>query len=223
MAEQSRGDDLDALDASDAERAEAEAALADAKAAEARARAARLRLEARAGVTSTAEKSPPRRRTGKWLWRALGAVGAVVLCALLGLGGWLFVQHRDAEQANAHVAEATAVAKQGVINMMSLDFNNAQASVQRVLDGSTGKFKEEFQGQSDMMVKALQQSKVVTEVTVNSAAVQSMTADSAVVLVAAQSQASNATDGRREPQKFRIVVTLQREGGQYKIAQVDFA
>ena len=51
---------------------------------------------------------------------------------------------------------------------MSLDFNKAKEDVQRIIDNSTGQFKDDFQHQSADFIKVAQDSKVITEVTVNS-------------------------------------------------------
>ncbi|WP_218014522.1 hypothetical protein, partial [Mycolicibacterium palauense] len=152
----------------------------------------------------------------------LVAAAVAVLCALLGLSATMAWQHRGAEAQRQRDAEYAAVARQGVVNLMSLDFTNAEENINRVIDSATGQFKEDFQAQSGFLVKALEESKVVTDVTVNSVAVESADADSAVVLVAAKSQASNAKDARRDPQQFRVAVTLASDGGEFKISQVDF-
>ena len=49
-----------------------------------------------------------------------------------------------------------------VINLMSIDFNTAQDSVQRVLDGSTGRFRSNFADTADDFVKALKDEKIIT-------------------------------------------------------------
>ena len=50
---------------------------------------------------------------------------------------------------------------------MSLDFNKAKEDVQRIIDNSTGQFRDDFKNQADDFIKVAQDSKVVTEVTVN--------------------------------------------------------
>lgn len=167
-----------------------------------------------------APKSRLRRRIGV---RPLAVSAAVVLlCALLGLSGFMAWQLRAANQLHAREAEAAAVARQGVVNIMSLDFTNAEGDVQRVIDSATGKFKEDFESESKFLIEALEKSKVITEVTVNAVAVDSLNDDTAVVLVSAKSQASNAEDQRQDPQQFRVAVTLARDSGALKMSQVDF-
>ena len=58
--------------------------------------------------------------------------------------------------------------------------------------------------------------------TVTAAAVQSMTDDSAEVLVAATSRVSNTTGANQQPRSWRLSVSLQREGEQIKMSKVEF-
>jgi Mce-associated membrane protein len=167
----------------------------------------------------TVKPRGPRRFRGRRV--AVGAA-AVLLCALLGLSGFMAWKDHGADQTRQREAEAAAVARQGVVNIMSLDFTNAQGDIQRVLDSATGKFKEDFESESEYLIEALESSKVVTEVTVSGVAVESSSEDAAVVLVSAKSQASNAQDDRRDPQQFRVAVTLARDSGALKVSQVDF-
>ena len=202
------------------EAAEAAARQAEERAAQARARAAELRsLAEDSGSAETATVTP--RRRARWGVVATAAM-LTALCVLGGLSAAMLWQRHTADQQRQRVAEYSAVAKQGVINLMSLDFNDASGAVQRVIDGATGKFKEEFSAESPQLVKALKESQVKTEVTVNSVAVEKFGEDTAVVLVAANSRASNVNDPRKDPQKFRVAVTLATDNGQLKIAQVDF-
>jgi Mce-associated membrane protein len=105
---------------------------------------------------------------------------------------------------------------------MSLDFNKAQENVQQIIDNSTGQFKTDFENQADDFVKVAQESKVVTDVTVNATAVEKMSPDTAVVLVAATSRVTNAAGAKQEPRAWRLSVNLKREGGQIKMEKVEF-
>ena len=150
------------------------------------------------------------------------AAALVLLCALLGASAYITQQHRATERDRQHAAEYAAAARQGVVNLMAINFNTAEADVQRVLDNSTGTFKTQFQDTSKDLIKALKDAKVVTEVNVNSTAVESMKPDGAVVLVAATSQRGNADSANRDPRTWRAVVTIARENGQLKVSQLDF-
>ncbi|MCV7021738.1 hypothetical protein [Mycolicibacterium aichiense] len=153
------------------------------------------------------------------------AVAILAIIGLLGGTGWMVWKHQDAEAQRHRTAEFSAAARQGVVNLMSMDFNQAKESVQRVIDDSTGKFKANFQDGADDLIKAMQQSKVVTKVTVNDTAVESMDKDSATVLVAATSQRTgpDAPKEDQQPRVWRVVVSLQRDGDQLKVSDVEFA
>jgi Mce-associated membrane protein len=59
-------------------------------------------------------------------------------------------------------------------------------------------------------------------VTVNAAAVKSMTDGTAQVIVAATSRVSNAQGANQEPRPWRMLVELTREGDQIKMSKVEF-
>jgi Mce-associated membrane protein len=129
-------------------------------------------------------------------------------------------RHQAAEQQRS--AEYTAAARQSVVTLMSLDFNKAKEDVQRIIDNSTGQFKDDFKNHADDFIKVAQDSKVTTEVTVNATGVEQMTNDTAVVLVSATSRVTNAAGAKQEPRTWRLSVGLQGDGGQIKMAKVEF-
>jgi Mce-associated membrane protein len=232
--------------------AEAAAAEAVAAAAQARARAARVRREA-LGLPDPTEDyddeeyedydetddedyyedydedvdaaEPVTEPTG---WRSripmIGAVAGVILViCFTGASVYMVLQHRDTTKHQQREAAFVAGAKQGVLNMISLDFNKAKADVQRVIDSSTGQFKDDFQQRANDFITVVTQSKAVTEGTVNAAAIESMDRDSAVVLVSATSQVTNSPPGKDEPPRiWRLRVTVAQVGGQYKMSKVEY-
>lgn len=198
--------------------AEAAAADAEARAEAASARAAELRRT----LEDLAKPDPQPRPPLRSLIAPLVATLATV--ALLSATGYMFWAHHSAEQQRRQAAEYTAVARQGVINLMSVDYGTAQETVQRVLDSSTGRFRSNFEETADDFVKAVQEEKIITRASVNDVAVDSMTADSAVVLVSATSQREGpqAPKSQQQPRVWRVVVTMERDGGQMKMSAVEF-
>jgi Mce-associated membrane protein len=231
-----------------AEAAEAEAAAVEAQAAEARARAVRLRRQAEANHdhsvdTDTADADPDgddaastpatgsRMPRGRRLRRPTSktmAVGAaiIVICASLAITGYFVLVDRIASQKRQRSAEFVAAARQDVMTLMSLDFNKTKEDMQRISDNTTGSFKEHFPVVALQLTNGLQRSKVVTTVSVNDVAVESMTNNSAVVLVAATTQAKSPDDpqpnDKRQLQTWHIVLTLLRDKGQPKMSNVEF-
>jgi Mce-associated membrane protein len=228
------------LQAAEAEVAEAEARAAEARAVAARAKARALRAaqadvqgEAQTDTAARPESDgsptlldlPPQPKRRSWLpgWKASAAgVAAVLVCALAVLSGWFLWVGDRAAQRRAQEAEFTAAARQGAINLMSLDFNHGPADVQRLIDSMTGQFRDDFVKSKDDFLAVMKDSKVVAKAEVKSTAVESMTDDSATVLVAATSTMSNSVDGQQPPRSWRLSITVQRDQGQFKVSKVEF-
>lgn len=222
--------------------AEVQAAEARAQAARARADELRSRLEnvtdpeatdpeatqtppgatdiANAGAVPPAGTPPRRART----LSIPTAAAAVVSTALLATTGYMVWQHNQQAAQHQRAAEYAAVARQGVVNLMDINFETADDSVKRVLDSSTGSFHDNFAETSEDFVKAVKEEKIVTKATVNTAAVEKMTNDTAVVMVSATSrrEGAKAPKDQQQPRLWRIVVNLQRDGDQIKMSGVEF-
>jgi Mce-associated membrane protein len=177
-------------------------------------------------VADEPEKEPAAQRRRGRLARILkvlvGAIAFACTCALITLSVLMVLSHRHQAAEQQLRAEYAAAGRQSVVTLMSLDFNKAKDDVQRIIDNSTGQFKDDFKNQAEDFIKVTQDSKVITEVSVNAAAVDSMTDDSAVVLVSATSRVTNAAGAKQEPRSWRLSVDLQREGDQIKMSKVEF-
>jgi Mce-associated membrane protein len=227
-----------------------ELAQAEARAEAARARAIRLRQQAEAasgdqgnpsGAEQTggepdvsvtppaeeAEPAPSRRRGLRGLRhpsRKAMAVAAAVLfsCTTLAASGYLVRFHHRAVQERQRTAEFATAARDAVVTMMSIEPSKARDDMQRFADDTTGLFKAGILIGAEDAVKALEQSKVSSKGAVQAAAVESMTEDSAIVLVAAKSEFTKPGQAKPESRSLRLVVSLQREGGQLKVSRVEF-
>ena len=183
--------------------------------------------DAEQDVAEEPSKEKPVRERRRWrIGRILKVLAAGIAfactCALITLSVLMVKQHRDQAAEQQRSAEYAAAARQSVVTLMSLDFNKAKEDVQRIVDNSTGQFRDDFKNQADDFIKVAQDSKVITEVTVNTTAVESMTNDTAVVLVSASSRVTNAAGAKQEPRSWRLSVNLQRDGGQIKMSKVEF-
>jgi Mce-associated membrane protein len=154
---------------------------------------------------------------------ATSKVAAIILiCAFVGASGYMLWYAQHATERQQRAASFVAGAKQGVVNMTSLDFNRAKEDVQRLLDSSTGEFRDDFQQRAKDFVSVVQESKVVTQGTINATAVESMGEHSASILVAATSRITNAAGAKDEARVWRLRVTVTEEGGQYKMSKLEF-
>lgn len=179
------------------------------------------------GTTEDAEsQSKParsRRRLRLPSWSvAWKAVVILLICAFVAASGYMMWQRHETVERNQRAANFIAGARQGVVNLTSMDFNKAKEDVQRVIDSSTGQFHDDFQARAKDFTTVVEQSKVVTQGTVNAAALQSINGDFALVLVAATSHVTNAAGAKDAPRNWRLKVTVKNDGGQYKMSNVEF-
>jgi Mce-associated membrane protein len=153
---------------------------------------------------------------------ALSTAAVVAIVGLLGASGWMAWRHHHVVKEQQQSAAYVATAKQGVVNLTSLDFNKAKEDVQRVLDIATGEFKDDFQKRAEDFASVVKDSKAVTEGTVTAIAVESMNKDSAVVLVLANERVTNAAGAKDEPRTFRFRVSVVHDGDDLKVSKVEF-
>jgi Mce-associated membrane protein len=156
------------------------------------------------------------------LSKLLTAAAIVAICGLLIASGLMLWHHHSVLAERQRSAAYIAAAKQGVINLTSLDFNKAKEDVQRVLDSATGEFRDDFQRRADDFTSVVKDSKAVTEGSVVATAVESMAKDSAVVLVLANERVTNSAGAKDDPRAFRFRVSVVRDGDQLKISKVEF-
>ncbi|MEE2852867.1 MAG: hypothetical protein VX424_09490 [Actinomycetota bacterium] len=225
-AEEASGDDEDATDTDEADTEAKTEGVSDEDAddtdeAETQAEAESDETAEDAESESKPARSRRRLRLPSWsvAWKA--AV-VVLICAFIAASGYMMWQRHETVERKQRAANFIAGARQGVVNLISMDFNKAKEDVQRVIDSSTGQFHDDFQARAKDFTTVVEQSKVVTQGTVNAAAVQSINGDYALVLVAATSHITNAAGAKDAPRNWRLKVTVKDDGGQYKMSNVEF-
>ena len=150
------------------------------------------------------------------------SVGVVLASASLGATGYMVWQHRTAVHNRQLAAEFTAAARQGVTTLLSIDPDHAKDSVQRMIDASTGEQKNQLSVLSTLIVKKAEDTKVGSKATVEAVAVESLSDNSGVVLVAAKTDTTGPDNAKPPPALFRLSVNLDRDDGQLKMSKVDF-
>jgi Mce-associated membrane protein len=220
--------------------AEAELVRAEERAEAARARAAELRMAAEAGSTERTDatedtdgaqaKPAPTLSRRRWPWRlrrptpkAVGVSAAIVLlCASLAASGYFVWQHRTLVQQRQHAEEFAAAAREEVAALMSIDPAHATENLQHSIDDTTGALKSQLEATSSYMAKNAQDEQITTKATVRDVAVESITDNSAVLLIVASSDTINRDKSNRPTVFWRLSVDIDRDGDRLKISKLDF-
>ena len=192
----------------------AELAEAEADEAQSRADAERARTEAE---LLRAEPSSGRSPSTVALAIAALLIGVAITATALML--W---QHRGAAAHRTADNQFVDAARSGVLALLSIDHRKAKEDVQRILDLSTGSFRADFARRADDFIQTAEKSQAVTKGSVSVAALESSAVDSAVVLIAASSQVTNANGAKEDPRPWRMSVTVTRDGDKMKMSGVEF-
>ncbi|MCV7367409.1 hypothetical protein CRI77_16740 [Mycolicibacterium duvalii] len=166
-------------------------------------------------VTTEARRRPRRRLI-------VTIVALLSAAAMAAASGYLAWSHQQVQADRQNRAEFAAAAKQVAITLMSVDADDPESGVQRILDNAVDPFRAEFASAADDFVRVSQDAKVTTKATADAAAVKSVDDDSAVVLVAATSTVTDAEGVAEPPRSWRLSVDLRRDGDRIKMSSVEF-
>ena len=111
---------------------------------------------------------------------------------------------------------------EAILNLTTIDWQKADADVQRILDSATGQFYDDFAKRSGPFIELVKQAKSVSVGTVSEAGLESQTADSAQVLVAVSVTTSYSGAPQPDPHAWRMRISVQKVGGQEKVSNVEF-
>lgn len=200
--------------------AEAAAAEAASRARAARARATRLHRRAKA-VQAGRHGSAKRRWRLPRSRELVAVVGVALACASSAASGSMWWQHRVASGKRALAAEFATAARRAAVAVLAIDYTKTNEHVQSVLDNSTGDFKSRFEKNAAAVARRVEQSKMIATADVKDVAVQSISDDTGVVLVAVNTETVEA-GGQRQPTSWRLAVKLTRDGNRLKMSDVEF-
>ena len=148
-------------------------------------------------------------------------LGALVLALVAGglAIGAQWTEARETEQRYAAVLDA---ARAEALAFTTLDHRTVDEDTARVLEGATGSFKRQFEASLDQLTELATQNESVSKGTVLSAGVVSADADSARVVVVADSTVSNVNTPSPQPRHYRIQMDLVRQGDEWLASDLEF-
>lgn len=153
-----------------------------------------------------------------------GLVVAAMICASLGgLAAWLGQRAYQDYRADQKRALFVQAAKQGAVNLTTIDFTDVDAGVRRILDSSTGRFYDEFMERSVPFVDFVKHAQSKTQGTITAAGLESENGSEARVLVALSVTTSAAGVPDQKPRGWRMRITVQEVPDErVKVSNVEF-
>ena len=115
-----------------------------------------------------------------------------------------------------------AAARQQAVSFTTLDYRHLDRDLGRVLDGAAGDFRQQFRAGTDDLSALVTKNKAVSRGEVLDAGIVSDDADSARVLVVADSTVTNAAQQQPQQRHYRMQLDLVRSGGRWLVSDLQF-
>ncbi|OBI73014.1 Mce protein [Mycobacterium sp. E740] len=177
--------------------------------------------EAEDADETVAEPAPVKRRMSHL--RLATIVGLVLVVGLGGLVGWLGYRAYESHKADQLQKLFLQVGRQGALNLTTINFEHADADVQRVLDSSTGTFYDDFQKRAGPFVEVVKQAQSKSEGKISEAGLESSNDNEGQVLVAVTVNTTNAGAPEQQPRAWRMRISVQKTGeDEAKVSNVEF-
>jgi Mce-associated membrane protein len=149
-------------------------------------------------------------------------VGLVLVVALAVLTGWLGFRAYESHKADQQRKLFVQVGRQGALNLTTIDWQHADADVQRILDSATGTFYDDFQKRAQPFIEVVKQAQSKSVGTIAEAGLESDSKNEAQVLVAVAVNTSNAGAPEQQPRAWRMRITVEKVGDEAKVSNVEF-
>jgi Mce-associated membrane protein len=171
------------------------------------------------GEADPSTEPPARRRLSSVGWALVAS--AAVVATLAGLAGWLGYRAYEKNEAQSQRDLFVQTARQGALNLTTINYTEVDVDVQRVLDSATGTFRDDFAKRSQPFMEVVKAARSQSEGTITEAGLESQRGDSAQVLVAVAVKSRTAV-GEQAPREWRMRIEVQAVGDGAKVSNVVF-
>jgi len=154
--------------------------------------------------------------------RVATVVGVAFALVLGALCVWLGFGANAARTDEKLRGELIQAARQGAVNLTTIDYEHAESDMQRILDSATGEFYDEFNTRSGPFIDVLKKAKSKTAGTVTEAGLEALDGKSAEVLVAVSVGTVNGGVPEGKPRFWRRRIIVVKQGDEAKVSKVDF-
>jgi Mce-associated membrane protein len=154
--------------------------------------------------------------------RIAAALGITMCVMMAGLVGWLGFRAYQSHRADEQRKVFLQVGRQAALNLTTIDFQEADTDVQRILDSATGTFHDDFEKRAQPFIDTVKQAQSKSVGTVTEAGLESESGNGAQVLVAVAVKTSNVGAAEQQPRAWRMRISVQKVGDQAKVSNVEF-
>ncbi len=152
---------------------------------------------------------------------ALALLATTVL--LLTRGAAATPGESEAESMSRQYAEVTEAAREQTEAFLAVDYKDMDPLIAKVLDGSTGSFKEQYSRAKVNLKASAQQARATSSGKVLHVGIADIDDGDAVVFVAADSKVRNkSTKGKAQPRYYRLKLTMVRQGEKWLTSNLQF-
>lgn len=165
---------------------------------------------------------PPKPARGRpSRWAALVAGMSVLLVALLVGAVALLVHNQAAGQRAEQRQVALDAARKMATDLTTISSENAEQQIERMIQASTGTFRDQISSGSPLLQTRLKDSSVGSAGIVTAAGIEKLEADAASALVIVTTMLSNSQVPQGELHTFRLAIQLQRDGDRWLVSTVE--
>lgn len=161
--------------------------------------------------------------TRGWAFRSALLPLLATLCVLLAVAAVVLgVELRGYAQTEDARRDALRAARQSALNLTSIDAEQFDVAVQRVLDGATGDFRREFEDNSENLAKLLADNEVSAEGKVLEAGLVRSDPSNATALVVVDSTVRNTATPDGRVNTYRMKIEVERVDGRWLTSTLRF-
>ena len=159
---------------------------------------------------------------GPGRFRGLLIGGLTVIVALGGVSAWLGFRVYQADHSAQSRVDFVRVGKEVAVDMTTIDYEQADSDVQRILDSATGEFYDDFKNRSGPFIEVVKQAQSKSVGTVTEAGLESTNGQQGEVLVAVTVNSTSKGRPQQGPRYWRMRMTVSRYGNDLKVSKVAF-
>lgn len=149
-------------------------------------------------------------------------IALAALASLVLVTAWLGYRNYEVRHTEHQHWEMVQAARDGALSLTTIDHEHVDENVQRILDASTGSFRDDFEQRAKPFADAARKAQSKSVGAVTGAGVESATNNEGQVLVAMTVMTSNRGVPETQPKAWRMRVTVTETDGGYKVSRVEF-